>query len=63
MYSSAGDNGSGHERAHDPCRADWHDVTAEHASWPTRVAIRAALATVILVAAAGTLWGFLTIVG
>jgi hypothetical protein len=31
MFASAGDSRSGHERAHDPCRADWRDVTAEPA--------------------------------
>jgi hypothetical protein len=31
MFASAGDGRSGHERAHDPCRADWKDVTAEPA--------------------------------
>ncbi|MDP9219666.1 MAG: hypothetical protein M3P23_03905 [Actinomycetota bacterium] len=36
MYAAAGEDGSGHERAHDPCRADWHDVTAEHPGWPSR---------------------------
>jgi hypothetical protein len=29
MFASAGDGRSGHERAHDPCRADWKELTAE----------------------------------
>jgi hypothetical protein len=62
MYAAAGEGGSGHERAHDPCRADRHDVTAEHPDWPHRTALRLALAAVLLVAASGTLWGCLSIV-
>jgi hypothetical protein len=31
MFSSAGAAGAGHERTHDPCRADLRDLTAEEA--------------------------------
>jgi hypothetical protein len=62
MYSASSEGGSGHERAHDPCRADWQEVTAEHPSWSHRTALRVALATVLLVAAAGTLWGAFAVV-
>ena len=36
MFASAGEGGSGHERAHDPCRADWKDLTAEPADVTAR---------------------------
>ena len=31
MTRGLGSSDSGHERAHDPCRADWDELTAEHA--------------------------------
>jgi hypothetical protein len=55
MFASPGDGRSGHERAHDPCRADWKEVTAD----PTEPALSwllpsCAVAFLIVVA----IWAF-----